>query len=325
MNTLLILAAVAIFAILMRPAHGITSTGLATKGLRSEFFNRFDAAKTHYQDLVTILKSTTKTEDYRWLGSVPQMREWGAGRIAKGLRVESYSVENQKYEATLEVDRDEISDDQTGQIRIRINELALRAATHKDYLLAQLLINGGSSGFLSYDGVTYFNDAHVSGASGSQDNNLTFNVTTPANPTTSEMRDAIMQAVTQMAGFKDDQGLPMMLDMSGLVLVVPPNHYFNAMEAVSAAIVVNTTNVINGLARVISFPYLTATDTFYLLKTDGVVRPFVLQDREPVEFRSMDKDDSEEAFMREKYLYGVRARYRMTYGYPHYAIRTVLN
>jgi phage major head subunit gpT-like protein len=128
----------------------VINTGLLTKGLRSEFFKRFEATTTFYQDLVTRIQSSSDTETYRWLGSLPQMREWGTGRVAKGLGTESYSVENLKYEATLEVDRDEIADDKTGQIRIRIGELAERAATHKDYLIAQLLINGEMDGFNSY-------------------------------------------------------------------------------------------------------------------------------------------------------------------------------
>ncbi len=145
----------------------IINTGLLTKGLRSEFFNRFDSTTNHFQDLSTRIQSNSDSETYKWLGSMPRMREWGTGRIAKGLRTESYSVENLKYESTLEVDRDEISDDKTGQIRIRVAELADRAATHKDYLISQLLINGETSGFNSYDGVSFFNDAHVSGSSGS--------------------------------------------------------------------------------------------------------------------------------------------------------------
>ena len=108
----------------------IMNTGLLTKGLRSEFFNRFEATPTHFTELATRIPSTSDSETYRWLGTVPKMREWGTGRLAKGLRTESYSVENLKYESTIEVDRDEISDDQTGQIRVRIGELAQRAATH---------------------------------------------------------------------------------------------------------------------------------------------------------------------------------------------------
>ena len=125
----------------------IINTGLLTRGLRSEFFNRFDATTTYFQDLATRIQSNSDSETYKWLGSVPSMREWGTGRVTKGLRTESYSVENLKYEATLEVDRDEIADDKTGQIRIRIAELAERGATHKDYLIAQLLLNGEAAGF----------------------------------------------------------------------------------------------------------------------------------------------------------------------------------
>src|SRR6185369_4156687 len=112
----------------------VINTGLLTKGLRSEFFQRFRATPTQFQDLSTRVASTSDREIYKWLGTVPQVREWGTGRLAQGLRTESYSIENLKYEATLEVDRDEISDDQTGQIRLRVGELAQRAATHKDYL-----------------------------------------------------------------------------------------------------------------------------------------------------------------------------------------------
>ncbi|MCH8333152.1 Mu-like prophage major head subunit gpT family protein [Candidatus Sumerlaeota bacterium] len=95
----------------------------------------------------TRIPSTSDSESYKWLGSIPRMREFGTGRVAKGVRTESYSVENLKYESTLEVDRDEVSDDQTGQIRVRIAEMAQRAATHKDFLTSQLLANGDSAGF----------------------------------------------------------------------------------------------------------------------------------------------------------------------------------
>jgi len=303
----------------------VINTGLLTKGLRSEFFDRFDKTTTHYQQLATRIASTSDAETYKWLGTVPRMREWGTGRLAKGLRTESYSVENLKYEATLEVDRDEIADDQTGQIRIRVGELAQRAATHKDYLLAQLLINGASAGHTSYDGVTFFNSAHVSGGSGSQSNDLTFAAAAVSNePTTEEFKGALKQAIAQLLTFKDDQGEPLPLNLGGLTCVVPPSMLFTAMEALNASVISQTSNIMEGAARVVAMPWLASATTWYLLKTDGVVRPFIFQDREPVEFGSLT-EASEEGFKREKLLFGVRARYRMTYGYWQFAIRTVFN
>jgi phage major head subunit gpT-like protein len=302
----------------------VINTGLLTKGLRSEFFDRFGHTTTYFQELATRIASTSDAETYKWLGTVPSMREWGTGRLARGLRTESYSVENLKYESTIEVDRDEIADDQTGQIRVRVGELAQRAATHKDYLLSQLLINGGSAGYQSYDGVTFFNNAHVSGDSGNQDNDLGFAASDANHPTTEEFKGALKQAIGQMLSFKDDQGEPLPLNTTGMVCVVPPTMLFTAMEAVNATVVNQTSNVLQGAARIIALPWLSGADTWYLLKTDGVVRPFIFQDREPVEFGTLS-ESSEENFKREKLLFGVRARYRMAYGYWQFAIRNVFN
>lgn len=298
----------------------VINTGLLTKGLRSEFFNRFEATMTYYRDLATRIQSSSDSETYKWLGSLPRMREWGTGRLAKGLGTESYSVENLKYEATVEVDRDEIADDKTGQIRIRIAELAERAATHKDYLIAQLLINGETDGFNSYDGVSFFNDAHVSGASGQQDNKLTSDATDLDNPTTEEFKTALKVAISALMSFKDDQGEPMSISATGLACVVPTTMYLTALEAVNATMINSTSNVIAGAARIIAFPWLSDQSKWYLLKTDGVVRPFIFQDREAVEFSALT-EDSDEGFRREKFLYGVRARYRIAYGYWQHAIR----
>jgi len=299
----------------------VIDTGLLTKGLRSEFFNRFNAASTFFQDLATRIASTADSETYRWLGSLPRMRQWGTGRMARGLGTESYSVENLKYESTLEVDRDEIADDKTGQIRIRIAELADRAASHKDYLIAQLLINGEAAGFESYDGVPFFADSHVSGASGAQDNKLTSDAADPDNPTIDEFKIGLKSAIAALMAFKDDQGEPMAISATGLSCAVPTTMYLTALEAVSATMVSSTSNVLAGAARVIAFPWLTDASKWYLLKTDGVIRPFLFQDREAVEFTALT-EDSDEGFRREKFLYGVRARYALAYGYWQFAVRT---
>ena len=298
----------------------VINTGLLTKGLRSEFFNRFENTPTHFQELATRIPSTGHAEIYKWLGTVPQLREWGTGRLARGLRTESYSVENLKYEATLEVDRDEISDDQTGQIRIRVGELAERAATHKDYLISRLLVSGATEGHNAYDGVTFFNDAHQSGESAPQSNMVEAGAANSLEPTADEFRQALRESIGRMLALRDDQNEPMPISADGLFCVVPPAHYLTALEAVSATVVNNSTNILQGAARVIALPWLDDFRTWYLLKNNGVVRPFIFQDREPIEF-SAQADDSDEAFRREKYLFGVRARYAMAYGYWQFAMR----
>jgi phage major head subunit gpT-like protein len=184
-----------------------------------------------------------------------------------------------------------------------------------------LLINGETAGFNSYDGVSFFNDAHVSGSSGDQDNKLTASATDPDNPTTDEFKKGLAAAIAQLLAFKDDQGQPMSITATGLMCVVPTTMFFNALETVNSTLVQNTSNVLQGVARVIALPWLTDASKWYLLKTDGVIRPLIFQDREPIEFSALT-EDSDEGFRREKFLFGVRARYRLTYGYWQYGVVT---
>lgn len=299
----------------------IIDTGLTTSALKGNLFAALKAANPVWKQLATSVKSTGPSESYRWLGTVPQMREWGSGRVAKGLRSESYSVANHKYEATIEVDRDEMSDDQLGQIVVRVRELARRAASHPDKLLAVLLENGASSGYTSFDGTTFFSTTHESGDSGVQSNSLTYDVASTSAVTADEFAESYKQAVETMLALKDDQGEPIHGELGQMVALVPPALWYVAKQALTAQLSDSDTNVLNGEAAVLVFPRLTSTDKWYLCRTDTEVRPFIFQDREPIEFTSL-ADGSEEVFKREKLLFGVRARYAMAYGYWQNCVRT---
>ena len=320
----------------------VIGTGLLEAAIRGEFFERFTAGdvQAFYQGVTTPIKSTSDTERYRWIGTVPQMREWGTGRKAKGLNQESYDVENLKYEATLEVDRDQISDDKLGQINIRTRELALRAATHKDYLLGQLLINGSSAGYNSYDGVPFFDGSHVSGASGSQSNEGNFDVGTvaganlfdePASTTLFGPQTALAaynNAISKLRILKDDQGEYLNRTPGAYVVVCHPAKEWTFRRAFGAVLLPQVgSNVLppGGAPGVVPLPDLDATGAhvWYLLRVDGAVRPFIFQDREAIEFTAMERD-SDEGFLREKYLYGVRARYRITYAMWQHAYATTM-
>ncbi|MCH7942681.1 MAG: hypothetical protein IIB67_05550 [Proteobacteria bacterium] len=59
--------------------------------------------------------------------------------------------------------------------------------------------------------------------------------------------------------------------------------FFNAMEAINSTLISNTSNILQGVARVIALPWLTDLSKWYLVKTDGVIRPIIFQDREPID------------------------------------------
>ena len=301
----------------------IINTGLLTRGIRNEFFATFNGVKPFFERICTRIQSDGDSETYRFLGQIPPMREWGTGRISKGVNTESYSVDNLKYELTLDVDRDEVADSKLPQIMIRVKEMARRAATHKDYLVAQLLMNGSTTGFNSYDGVSFINDAHVSGLSGNQDNKLTSTgCTDPDNPTTAEGKKAFRVALAALMAFKDDVGEPQNIEATGLALVCHPTVYINWLESLTSALISNSTNVLPQFqVDIMPMPWLTDVSKWWLLKNDGVVRPFIFQDREAITLAALAAG-SEEDFKREVFLYGARGRYRLTYGYWQNCVET---
>ena len=70
--------------------------------------------------------SDQEQETYKWLGQVPVMRNWVGGRQAKGFTTNGLTIENKHFEATLEIPLVDLRRDKTGQIEVRINELADR-------------------------------------------------------------------------------------------------------------------------------------------------------------------------------------------------------
>jgi hypothetical protein len=104
--------------------------------------------------------SNQETETYKWLGNVPKFREWVNGRAAGHPKVETYSIRNKLWEQTLEFGIDDLRRDKTGQIMIRIGELAQAGAAFWEDLLTTLINNGNTSGFTAYDGELFFDTDH---------------------------------------------------------------------------------------------------------------------------------------------------------------------
>lgn len=105
--------------------------------------------------------SDQESETYKWLGQVPVMREWIGGRNAKGFRENGITIENKHFEATLEVLVRELKRDKTGQVMVRVDELADRTNAHWAKLLSELIENAEST--VCYDGQYFFDTDHAAG------------------------------------------------------------------------------------------------------------------------------------------------------------------
>ena len=298
------------------------NTLLTSRAVIAEIYNRLTLGDSSWVNRYAMkVDSRQQTENYAWLGMVPQMREWVGGRLAKGLRESTFSITNKDYEATLEVLVKELRRDAGGQLRIRIAELARRVLSHPAALMSTKIIAGESSA--CYDGQFFFDTDHSEGDSGTQDNDRTGAAATGTTPTVQEMRDAIMTCLQAILGFKDDQGEPMNENARAFEIMVPTVYWGVAQSAVGLGILGGgEVNILPNLPEmnltVVPNPRLTWTDKFAVFRTDGDTKPFILQEEVPVAVSAI-AEGSELEFKEKKHWYGVEWGGAVDYGFWQHA------
>ena len=278
---------------------------LLTAGLKTAFFQTFGESPAQWDKIATVIPSERDTEQYAWLGALPGMREFRDERQPGDPKPYSYAIQNKTWESTLSVDRAALEDDQYGQIALRIRQMARVAKSHLDSIVFGLLGTGFTAE--GYDGVPFFG-THNQG-------------TAQSNKGTDALTASSLQAaITAMMRFQDDQGKPMGTQPN--LLVVPPELYWEATELltstqypdpVSTASQFLAANPLRGMLLLLTTPYLTSPSNWFLLDTSRVVRAIVLQMRKEFEFGSLE-GSSENGFLRDQFLYGVRARYNAGFG-----------
>lgn len=131
------------------------------RGFKTAFAQAFAGAPRQYERIATVVPSSTKTEDYAWLGQWPKLREWIGDRHIKSLTAHGYSITNKKFESSVGVPRDDIEDDTFGVFAPLFSEMGYAAATHPDELVFALLGAGATT--LCYDGQYFFDTDHPVG------------------------------------------------------------------------------------------------------------------------------------------------------------------
>ena len=291
---------------------------LIMPGLKAEFSLAYQAALSNSpaEALATVINTTQPIQKYGWLGTTPPMREFIDERQLNGLAAYATSIEDKVFESTIAVDRRAIEDDQLDLIRMRVRDLASRVAVHRHQMIVEALSEGFSE--LGYDGVSFFNTAHPTGQS------------THSNKGTAALDDtALGSAINAMMTVPDDHGVP--LGVSPDTLVVGPKNQWAALELIESPVVVYKSNssdtvpstpyknVFHGRLKLIVSPFLRGDteDNWFLLDSTRAIKALILQQRSdvPIEFTALESaSGSESAFMRDRYMYGVRARYNVGYG-----------
>jgi len=270
--------------------------------------------------------SDQASEEYAWLGQSPMMREWIGGRNAKGLSENALTIRNKHFEATLDILVRDLRRDKSGQALVRIAELARRSNAHWASLLSTLVQDAVST--TCYDGQYFFDTDHSEGDSGTQDNDITVDISglavathgTVTAPAVAEMQLAIASGIQAIVGFKDNQGEPMNEDANEFLVMVPIPLMNVAMQAVATpAQVAESQTALEAMKadfmiRVAANARLSWTDEFAVFRTDSAIKSFIRQEETAVQLK-VKGEGSEFEFDNDAHQYGIDSWRNVGYGY----------
>lgn len=127
-------------------------------GFSTAFQAGFGGVSPQYQRVAQTVPSSTRSNEYGWLGSMPRIREWIGDRVVNNIATHSYTIKNRTFESTVGVDRDDLDDDNLGIYSPLFSELGRNAASFPDELVWALLKAGFSTP--CYDGQYFFDTDH---------------------------------------------------------------------------------------------------------------------------------------------------------------------
>ena len=138
----------------------ITRASLAAlnTAFSTTFNTRLTGTETTYGRIAMTVNSTTRHQAYPKLSELGPMREWVGERYVERLEADGFVITNRKFEKTVAVGVDDISDDQVGIYTPIITDMAQVAAELPDDLVWEQL----EAGFTAkhYDGQFFFDTDH---------------------------------------------------------------------------------------------------------------------------------------------------------------------
>ena len=139
---------------------------LAFKGFQKVVTDAAISAPAFAEQIAMTVPSVSRDETYGWLGAFPSMREWIGPRNVQNLVSNGFTIQNRKFESTLEITRDDLSDDRLGIFKPMFAEMGQAGVRHREELVFGLLASGFTTN--CYDGQFFFDTDHpVTAADGS--------------------------------------------------------------------------------------------------------------------------------------------------------------
>lgn len=281
------------------------------------------------------MPSDLASETYGWLGAAPSLEEIKGDVTEEQFAKFSYTLKNVEYGKAIKIAEKDMRRDKLGQIQARIGELASKAADHWNSLCSTLISSNGNA----YDGNAFFATDHDESGT-NQVNALTnshvsaLNVSTATAPTANEMADALVGVLGKFYELTDDKGDPINGNARNFIVMAPTAQIWAAAQhAISSdRLSSGEANRVVGLAsaeglsiKCILNPRLVATtDAFWVFRTDGVVKPFLLQEEVALNTAVSGRDNDEWVKFR-RYIFSLYTSRAAGYGRWQSAMKATLS
>jgi len=287
-----------------------------------------DEGAAWINDTSNYFTSDQAIEEYAWLGMSPMMREWVGGRQANGVKENSLQIRNVHYEATMEVLKRDLRRDKTGQLMVRIQEMARRANAHWAKLLTDLIVAGETA--TCYDGAEFFATDHEEGDSGAQSNDIGADISgyavatagTITAPSPAEMQYVIAAGIKAIVGFLDDKGQPMNEDATSFLVMCPVALMNVVMQAIQTpAQVAETQTALVAMKNKFRIDWAvnarlgsTWASKIAVFRTDAAIKSMIRQEEMGVQLK-VKGEGSEYEFDNDAHQYGIDTWRNVGYGY----------
>jgi len=276
--------------------------------LHTAFNNAFQAAPTTWDKIAMKIPSNSGGNFYGWLSAFPKMRPWIGAKHVQNLTATDYEIPNNDFEATVEVERKHIEDDQHGMYMPQAQMAGYSAAQLPDEMIFEAVNQSFSRS--CYDGQYFFDTDHeVAGQSVSNKSTVPL-----SNASLAAAQASFGAARTAMRSVKDEEGRP--LNIIPTVLLVGA-----ALEDVARMLLTNekladgSQNPYKGAVELVIDARIESETAWFLLDTSKPIRPFIYQERKAPEFVAQVNPESESVFNLKKYQFGAEARVASGYGF----------
>lgn len=287
--------------------------------VKTEFNNALKTEGPMWDKIAMRIMSSTKQNDYAWLSKFPKMRKWLGEKNVKALEAMQYTISNEDWEATIEVHRNDIEDDNLGIYGPQARMAGESARDLPDDIVFDLVNNGFSN--LCFDGQPFFDADHpVRNPATGEDESVSNTLDKALDASTlAKAQGSLGAALTQIRRFKDDEGRP--LDIKPNVLLVPAGLVETAnVLMMNDRLEDGKPNPYKGMLEVVYSGRLTSDTAWFLLDTTKAIKPFIYQQRKAPVFVSQTNMDSDDVFNKALYKFGAEARAAGGYGFWQMAV-----